>query len=343
MEAKTENLSPGSASSEDRHLLQTLPILVVHAHSSCNCRCIMCDIWKTRENKVFGVRDLEPQLDSIRRLGVRWIVFSGGEPLMNAELPELCAILRAEGIRLTLLTTGLLLKKYSREVAQAFDDVIVSLDGPPAIHNMIRRIESAFDLLQTGILALRELRPDIQITARSTIQKANHRYLLETARAARLLRLDGISFLAVDVSSTAFNRSLVWPLDRQAETSLSFSELNALETGIEELIRNAVHEFGPGFIAESPEKLRRIAGHFRAQLGLEPAGSPTCNAPWVSAVLEVDGAVRPCFFHPPIGNLLGTTLEEVINGQTALDFRSHLDIRNNSICNKCVCSLNYRD
>jgi Fe-coproporphyrin III synthase len=340
--AKTEKFFPGTGSLVDRHLVETLPILVVHAHSSCNCRCIMCDIWKTRENKVFGVRDLEPQVDSIRRLGVRWMVFSGGEPLMNTDLPQLCSILRKEGIRLTLLTTGLLLKKYSGEVAHAFDDVIVSLDGPPGIHNMIRRVECAFELLQVGILALRKLRPDIQITARSTIQKANHHCLLETARAAKLLRLDGISFLAVDVSSTAFNRSLVWPLDRQAETSLSLSELNALETGIEELIRDAEHEFGPGFIAESPEKLRRITRHFRTQLGLEPAESPVCNAPWVSAVLEVDGAVRPCFFHPAIGNLLDSTLEEVVNSQTALDFRSNLDIRNNSICNKCVCSLNYR-
>ncbi len=302
----------------------------------------MCDIWKTRENKVFGVRDLEPQLDSIRRLGVRWIVFSGGEPLMNAELPQVCAILREEGIRLTLLSTGLLLKKYSREVAHAFDDVIVSLDGPPAIHNMIRRVEGAFELLQTGVLALREARPDMQITARSTIQKANHGYLLETARAAKLLLLDGISFLAVDVSSTAFNRSLVWPLDRQAETSLSLSELSALETGVEDLIRDAEEELGAGFIAESPLKLRRIVRHFRAQLGLEPAESPLCNAPWVSAVLEVDGAVRPCFFHPPIGNLRDSTLREAINSQTALDFRSNLDVRNNSICKKCVCSLNYR-
>jgi Fe-coproporphyrin III synthase len=302
----------------------------------------MCDIWKTQENKTFGVRDLQRQLDSIRRLGVRWIVFSGGEPLMNPELPDLCALLREEGIRQTLLSTGLLLKKYCRQVTASFDDVIVSLDGPRAIHNEIRRVEGAFELLQSGILALREERPNISITARSTIQRANHRYLLETARAAKCLHLNGISFLAVDVSSTAFNRPLSWPVERQAEIGLSLAELDALQTGIEELIRSAEEEFGPGFIAESPEKLRRITRHFRALLGLEAPESPMCNAPWTSAVLEVDGTVRPCFFHSPIGNLRASTLEEVINGPKALDFRTNLDIPNNSICKKCVCSLNYR-
>jgi Fe-coproporphyrin III synthase len=325
-----------------RNTLRTVPILVVHAHSSCNCRCVMCDIWKTRESKIFGVHDLLPQLDSIRRLGVRWIVFSGGEPLMNSELPQLCAILQGEGIRLTLLSTGLLLRKYAETVATSFDDVIVSLDGPPSIHNAIRRVEDAFGLLQNGIRAVRQVRPDMRITARSTVQKLNHGHLLETARSAKLLELNGISFLAVDLTSPAFNRALVWPAGRQAEIGLSAAELSELETSIESVISCAEDEFGAGFIAESPEKLRRIVRHFQAHLGLERSQSPECNAPWVSAVIEADGAVRPCFFHRPIGNLNGSTLEAVINGVKGREFREKLNIPNDSICRNCVCSLNYR-
>jgi MoaA/NifB/PqqE/SkfB family radical SAM enzyme len=322
--------------------LSTLPILVLHAHSSCNCRCIMCDIWKTRDQKKIGVREIEAQLESIRRLGVRWIVFSGGEPLMNSELPEMCALLRAEGIRLTLLSTGLLLKKCAAKVVEGFKDVIVSLDGPREIHDGIRRVPGAFDLLHEGIRALRNMRPDIKITARSTVQKANHGHLMETVHAAKELQLDGISFLAVDVTSTAFNRSLVWPVSRQTEIGLSLAELGALENEIESLIAASGRNFEAGFVAESPQKLLRIARHFRAQLGLAEAESPLCNAPWVSAVIEADGSVRPCFFHPSIGNLNGTTLEAVINGPEGRGFRSTLDVANNPICRNCVCSLNYR-
>jgi MoaA/NifB/PqqE/SkfB family radical SAM enzyme len=302
----------------------------------------MCDIWKTRETKTFGVHELEAQLQSLRRLGVRWVVFSGGEPLMNPELPQLCSILREEGIRLTLLSTGLLLKKNAVQVAAGFDDVIVSLDGPREIHDMIRRVEGAFDFLHTGILALKELRQDMRITARSTIQKANHGYVVETARAAKLLQLDGISFLAADLTSTAFNRPLAWPVSRQAEIALSHSEITTLENQMETLIRDRDQEFGAGFVAESPEKLRRIARHFRAHLGLEVPESPVCNAPWVSAVIEADGAVRPCFFHRSIGNIHDASLEAVINGENGCNFRQNLDIPNNSICRSCVCSLNYR-
>jgi len=323
-------------------IVNSLPVLVVHAHSSCNCRCLMCDIWRTSPGKALEARELEPHLESIRRLGVRWVVFSGGEPLMNPELPQLCAMLRKERIRLTLLTTGLLLGKYADQVAASFDDVIVSLDGPPPVHDTIRRVAGAFALLQSGVKALRERRANFQITARTVVQKANHASLRETARTARSLKLNAISFLAADLTSTAFNRPLVWPVARQEEVGLSAMELHALESEIDLLIQESSREWEAGFLSEAPDKLRRIAHHFSAQLGLRKGESPVCNAPWVSAVVETDGTVRPCFFHAPIGNLHEHSLGSIINGKAAREFRAELDIPNNPICNRCVCSLNYR-
>jgi MoaA/NifB/PqqE/SkfB family radical SAM enzyme len=302
----------------------------------------MCDIWKTQDAKIFSVQDLERQLSSIRQLGVQWLVFSGGEPLMNPDLPQLCAMLRKERIRLTLLTTGLLLKKCAAEVATGFDDVIVSLDGPREIHDQIRRVQGAFDLLESGVEAVRKIRPEMHISARTTVQKANCHALRETACAAKEMRLNGISFLAVDLTSTAFNRPLAWPVSRQTEMGLSVDELAILDNEITGLIADSDREYGQGFISESPAKLKRIAHHFRVQLGLASAESPMCNAPWTSAVIDVDGAVRPCFFHTPIGHLKSGELSEVVNGARARAFRASIDIANNPICHNCVCSLNYR-
>jgi MoaA/NifB/PqqE/SkfB family radical SAM enzyme len=326
----------------DRQRVSYLPILVIHAHSSCNCRCMMCDIWKTKENRAFRPSDLEPHLASIRRLGVRWIVFSGGEPLLNSELASLCSMLKAENIHLTLLTTGLLLGKCAAQVADSFDDLIVSLDGPQAVHDSIRRVESAFFLLSSGIAAVRQLRPEMPITARTTVQRQNHLHLRNTVRAAKQLGLNAISFLAADLTSQAFNRPQPWTPDRQNDVALSLEELTALEAELESLIQENASEIADGFIAEPPAKLRRIARHFRAQLGLETTESPLCNAPWVSAVVETDGTVRPCFFHRSIGNLREKSLSNIINGDQALAFRSALDIRTNLTCNHCVCSLNYK-
>ena len=313
--------------------LERLPILVLEPHGRCNCRCVMCDIWKTTEAQEISAAELERHLGDISRLGVEWVVFSGGEPLMHSDLFQLARLLRPRGIRITVLSTGLLLDRYSAEITSAIDDVIVSLDGPPEIHNQIRRTPGAFERLAAGVLAIHRRAPGYSISARCTVQALNATYLRGTVETARELGLRSISFVAADLTSTAFNRSTPWPQERQSAIAPC---LSTLEREIEALI--AAYQ-SSGFIVESQDKLRRLVSHFRACQGLESHVAPRCNAPWVSAVLEPDGAVRPCFFQPAIGNLADGTLAEVLNSPAAVSFRERLDIASNPICQRCVCSL----
>ena len=73
-------------SAQGPHVITEMPVLVLFPHNRCNCRCVMCDIWRIREVRQITPADLEPHLESIRRLKVRWVVFSGGEPQFNREL-----------------------------------------------------------------------------------------------------------------------------------------------------------------------------------------------------------------------------------------------------------------
>lgn len=314
-----------------KHRIERLPILILYPHSRCNCRCVMCDIWKTDTIQEISAADLERHADDIERLGVEWVVFSGGEPLMHSDLFRLCAILRARNIRLTILSTGLLLERHAARIVEYVDDVIVSLDGPGEVHDRIRRIPRAFDLLAAGVQALRRLDPKFPVAARCTVQKANHARLRDTVESARAIGLDSISFLACDLESTAFNRPDGWTAQRQDEVALTAEECDALEAELEKLA-------GP-FVLESREKLQRIVRHFRAHLGLQEKQAPRCNAPWVSAVVESDGTVRPCFFHEPIGNVRNESLDQVLNGSRGISFRTALDVANNPTCRRCVCSL----
>ena len=77
-------------------------------------------------------------------------MFSGGEPQLNEKWAWLARMMRSIGSRVTLLTAGLLLESQARTVAESVDDVIVSLDGPPALHNNIRRIPNAFEQWRPG-------------------------------------------------------------------------------------------------------------------------------------------------------------------------------------------------
>jgi MoaA/NifB/PqqE/SkfB family radical SAM enzyme len=235
-----------------------------------------------------------------------------------------------------VLSTGLLLGRYAPQIASEIDDLIVSVDGPPAVHDRIRRVPGATARLQSGMEALRKLNPNYPIAARCTVQKANHDRINETAEFAHRMGFRSISFLAADLTSEAFNRKQPWDGNRQSQIALNTHELDRLAAEFSQLSEQWK---GLGFLMESPEKLARIVEHFRSHLGFSAPQAPQCNAPWVSAVIEADATVRPCFFHPPIGSLRTHTLLQVLNGFEAQAFRASLDIPNNPVCKRCVCSL----
>jgi MoaA/NifB/PqqE/SkfB family radical SAM enzyme len=317
--------------------IDRMPILIVYPHSRCNCRCVMCDIWKRTDSLELTVENVEGWSADLRRLQVEEVVFSGGEPLMCSNLAGLAGAFRKADARLTLLTTGLLLEEKAAVAAAHFDSVIVSLDGPRAVHDRIRRVSGAYDRLAAGLRAVRAISPQMPAMARCTVQKLNHRALRATTQSARELGLDAISFLAVDASSEAFDHGPAAARMMRDRVGLTIEEVDALAAEVDLLISQ---EADSGFIRESPDKLRALVARFRSRLGLEPAQAPLCTAPWVSSVIETDGTVRPCFFHRPVGNAMQQGLMGAVNSGAAIRFRKELNVASNSTCQGCVCSLN---
>lgn len=300
---------------------------------------MMCDIWQTTDNAQLEASQIERMLPDMEQLGVEWVVLSGGEALMHAELFDICKLLRTRGIRITLLSTGLLLARYAASICSQIDDVIVSLDGPPQVHDRIRRVAGAFAGLQNGVLRIHEIDPNFPVSARCTVQQANHASLVETAEWGSRLGLQSMSFLAADVTSKAFNRPTAWPILKQDQIALTEHQISVLE---EQFVEIEARWRDSGFVLENREKLQRIVQHFRAHIGLVKAQAPGCNAPWVSAVIEADGVVRPCFFHQPIGSISQGSLLQALNGPQAIAFRGSLDVAANPTCRNCVCSLNWK-
>ena len=116
-------------------------------------------------------------------------------------------------------------------------------------------------------------------------------------------------------------------------------EVKAFVRILDDVIDRYAPDFASGFIAETPEKLRRLPRYFAALNGDGDFPTTTCNAPWVSTVVEADGTVRPCFFHNPLGNIHEQSLETILNAEAAQAFRRRLDVTRDAICRKCVCTL----
>jgi len=321
--------------------ISALPIVILMPHSACNCRCVMCDIWKDNKNlKQLTESDISGLLETLEEFGTQQVVMSGGEALLNPNFFRFCEILQSREIRITLLSTGLTLAREAERLVHWVNDIIISLDGPPAIHDAIRNIPGAFNKIKEGIESVRDINPAFSIHGRSVIHKMNFRYWSQIIEAAKEINLNSISFLPADISSHAFNREVLWNELRQHEILPDEQDLRVLYEVIEQLVDEYKGEFESGFIVESPEKIWNIYSYYAAFYGRNLFPFKKCNAPWVSTVIEADGTVRPCFFHEAIGNIRENRLDEILNSDNAVDFRKTLDMDRNPTCVKCVCYLN---
>lgn len=325
------------------HKISALPIVILMPHSACNCRCVMCDIWKDNKNlKQLTESDIKDLLISLKKLDTQQVVMSGGEALLNPNFFRFCEILQNHNIKISLLSTGLTLKKHAGELVKWVNDIIVSLDGNEETHNRIRNIPDAYEKLREGIEYIKSVDPLFKVTARTVIHRLNFRYWSEIINSAKEIGVNQISFLPADVGSHAFNREVLWSEQRQHEILLPENEVEDLNTIINRIIQEHADDFDSHFIAESPQKLRKIYNYYAAFYGLNPFPYKKCNAPWVSAVVEADGTVRPCFFHESLGNIREHSLDSILNNEKSIRFRKELDMDKNDVCVKCVCYLNLR-
>jgi MoaA/NifB/PqqE/SkfB family radical SAM enzyme len=326
--------------------IEQLPVLVLEVCQHCNSRCMMCDHWRFRpsptESGELEVSLLESWLPGWRDLKVRRIGLTGGEPLLHTEIDSLLETLGDEGLGLTLMTAGTQLERHAEVVARWCDSVVVSLDGPGPVHDLIRGVPGSYSALKAGIEALAAAGKSTRITARCTVQRENFRHLAATVEAAQDLGLDGISFLPVDNSSQAFGRSFGNGLvDRPESLAPDDQELDELAAELESVSQRSSAAV---FVAERyPALVERILHHFKADAGGRPHCARPCNAPWVSATIGVDGTARPCFFHPAYGILdRGGELASLLNAQSALGWRQSLVVATDVVCKRCVCPLALR-
>jgi MoaA/NifB/PqqE/SkfB family radical SAM enzyme len=316
----------------------TLPLLIFFPTARCNSRCVSCDWWKADGGSDLTLEEIRALAGQLPALGVRVVLFSGGEPLLRREVYDIAGLFRSNGLKLHLLTSGLFLERDAEKVAESFENVTVSLDGHTReLYRAIRGVDG-LAVVESGIRKFRSIAPQVPLRARSTLHRHNFRELPNLIEEARGLGLNQISFLAADVTSEAFGR-----LNMRTEAStrgllLSEQEVDEFARVVESTIQTHALDFATRFVAESPEKLRRLPKYYAAQLGMGEFPPVSCNAPWVSAVIEADGAVRPCYFHRSIGNVREKPLREILNSEMR-DFRAALNVSQNAICEKCVCTL----
>ena len=81
--------------------------------------------------------------------------------------------------------------------------------------------------------------------------------------------MDQISFLAADVSTTAFNHVEPWTEERVSDVALNVRDATEFEKIVEDSFDTLKDEYEGKFIAEGPLKMKKIVQYYKAVNGLE--------------------------------------------------------------------------
>jgi MoaA/NifB/PqqE/SkfB family radical SAM enzyme len=285
------------------------------------------------------ILEIEQLAHSLSSFGLRHIVYSGGEPLLRRDFPEICKIFKKLGVKQTLLTNGLLLEKRLEELHSFFSEIIVSIDGPDEeTHNAIRGVPS-FNQIVKGVRAAREANSASSISIRTVVQKRNFRRIIDMVKLAKSIKASRISFLAADVLSESFGRDRLGTVAPNETIMLDDNEIVEFRQIVEEMISRFVADIEDRFISEPAEKLLHLVRYFEALRGKGTFPRNYCNAPMVSAVITSTGDVQPCYFLPSYGNVKMNPVRVLANNSDIETARR--DVRDYSLerCQTCVCTL----
>lgn len=161
------------------HLLQfsidKKPVVVWNVTRRCNLRCVHCyaqakDV--SFENEL-STQEGKKLLDDLCEFKVPVVLFSGGEPLVRKDLPELAEYAVQKGMRAVISTNGTMITpnmaRILKEIGLSY--VGISIDGMEEINDRFRGVKNAFKSAVNGIRNCQDA--GIKVGLRFTINKFN--------------------------------------------------------------------------------------------------------------------------------------------------------------------------
>lgn len=315
----------------------------------CNLRCKMCHYaFSDAPGYSLGqAGDMPPQLffkvlDELP--GHPIFTFTGGEPLLNRHLPDFIAVAHARGCLTTLTTNGWLLPRQAADLCAAgLDALIVSVDGPQAVHDAIRGGRS-FARLAAGIEAVRRLpeRPVLMISM--TISNHNQDQLWAVYELARQWGVDGLNFNHLwmqteEMIACQLAQLPSFDVDEVAwDVDLAAINVDLLADQLERI--RAANHLERMLVTELPWLTReQIRTWYRDTARFVKYASTRCA--WIRMKVWPNGDVKPCR-EWVVGNVAEEHVMDVWHNARYEDFRRLLAERGAiPICSRC-CYMTYR-
>ncbi|THI84965.1 MAG: radical SAM protein [Nitrospira sp. CG24A] len=291
------------------NLMAGRPVLATfQVNLRCNSACGYCDLPLNVGRYEMTREEIKRVFSGLYRDGVRFVLVQGGEPLLRRDLPEILEDLSAIGFHLTLITNG---TKITASLVERLGrlPLAISVSLDTLDREQYRQIRGADQLLQVleGIALLKEFpQPKFLTCIVSEVNRA------EAPAVVRFAREQG--FLPV-VGAYHWN---VGTYGRPDELLMyDRSSVAAVFSGLldDKLIP-------PGYLRKFVEdNVSWLRGE-----KLEP-----CDAGRYSIAIDASGNVSPCLAFPSAGNLLESSLGEIL---ARFDRQTIQDCSDRSSCNR---------
>ncbi len=319
--------------------------LVLGVNNICNLHCKMCDVGVDFNqsnffNNLVGTRPLNMPLELLQKVmdqAARHfpqvkLGYAFTEPLIYPKLVESLKYADALGLYTSITTNALTLKRQAPGLIEGgLNDIFISLDGPPEIHNEIRGHKSSFSRAMDGIDALlaSEKRPDISIYC--VVTEWNIGHLVEFVEIFKDLPLKQIGFMHTNYTpqQVADDHNLLYG-SKYPATASNMEEINLdrmdLDVLYEEMQELKSRDF-PFSIVFSPsvetrEQLHVFYHHPEVLFGRR------CNDIFRNIMIKSNGSVIPAHgrcYNLTIGNLYEESLPELWNSKVIAKFRQDLN------------------
>jgi len=273
----------------------------------CSNNCIHCYAGGPHETPELTTQQWKEVIDKLSQIGVFILTFTGGEPTIRDDLPELLQYAQNKGMVTGLITNGRKLKDkaYVQTLENAgLDFVQVTLESHlPRIHDLITASQGSWKETVTGIK--NAVKSQIYVTTNTTLNKHNAPDFLRTIDyiKERGVAAFGCNSLIYSGKANAVSQEFALPIE-------------TLHKLLPE-IRDKAQQLNLKFLWYTPTQYCRLDP---VQLGL---GVKSCTAAMINMCVAPNGDVYPCqSYFESLGNILADPWNKIWNHPLAQQLRS---------------------
>jgi radical SAM protein with 4Fe4S-binding SPASM domain len=270
----------------------------------CNNDCAHCYNARPRQSPELSTAQWKDALDRLWQLGIPHVVFTGGEPTLRPDLPELIAHAEANGQITGLNTNGRRLKdaKFLQRLVDAgLDHVQITFESHDAIiHDQMVNMPGAWLETIAGLRNALETR--LYVMTNTTMLQNNSPVLDQT-----------LAFLAdLKVPTIGLNALIYSGAGQTVGSGIAEAELKPLL----QMARRATEKAGQRLIWYTPTQYCQF-DPMQLELGVKG-----CSAALYAMCTEPDGSVIPCqSYYRSLGNLISDPWDQIWNHPLAVSLR----------------------